>query len=202
MGIIFDWLAAAWIIPSDAIPDRVDVIISTSQGMKGGELVRQNWEHLDRTLKISEEHPEALVGYSAFAGSADPEAELAIKSRVLLGRMSVSVGPVSNTATEAAAYHQVLLQTLGREPRTVVLVTSELHGRGVRFAYRREFPCSRIVLVFTPWQSEIDPNDLHLLSRNKWLWLLSHMVRQVMFILPGGYEVFKKSNLIQPGREN
>src|SRR3990167_8115757 len=99
--VFFASVANAWVIPNDPIPDYVEAIISTSQGVSNNKLVKQNHEHMEKVLGISREHPDTLIGYSAFAGSIDPKVEQEIKKKMLSGKKVVFAGSVSNTASEA-----------------------------------------------------------------------------------------------------
>src|SRR3989344_5851217 len=201
-NLIFNVLVNVWEIESDPLPMRVEAIAPLSYGSYKNKLLRAQKEFIEETIRISDEHREAVIFSGAFTHSPDPNFE-EFEKRRMIGeeRWFVFVGNVASTITEAERMHEVMISRYGFEPATIVVVTGELHGRSAKFVWQKTFPHSQIYMRLIPWQHEIEENNTMLLARNKWTWLFAQIGRQAVIAwvpFDWGYNWFKKLNLRQP----
>lgn len=198
---IFRVLVRLWVLPSDPIPQKVEVIVPLTYGSYKDKLLWAQYEFGYEANRIWDAHKEAIIISGAWSHSPNPEFEKNERKRIMGDRPVVHYGEALNTIDEAEKIRDFCLQRYGRVPSTIVLVTGQMHGRAVKLVWQKTFQQSQIAIRYVPWQYEIETNNVMLLARDKRSWLASQIGRQALISwvpFDLGYNFYKWARIRQP----
>lgn len=160
------------------------VIVPITYGSSREKLALGTIEALARAVYLWERSDrEAYIAYgmptNCYQGSASIEHRMKLaylKSLGVFENKLIFGEECANSITEAKAV-QKLITTAALEPRTCIVVCTQLHSRSVRYIWKRLFPRCDVRIVCLQGHPDVEKGHQILTQRSKWLWLFANFAR-------------------------
>ena len=167
-------------------PIHPQVIVAIGYGvLANGNLPDATASSIILAAKLSKESfPDALIAFASaehcFVGCE--VVELNEKLQILHGEgispeRIIYGGGITNMVTEAEAI-RTALQRRGVSASEILLITDDLHGRGVMYIWQEFFPDTRLSLLYNDAHAYQADHPFPLQQRG-WAWLLANALRQM-----------------------
>lgn len=163
---------------------RADLIVPLTYGSSPQRLMRGTEEFFLTALQLLRNFPGAKL---AFANPTHlfPDSDLAeIKKKLeFIAARSIEpkeliVGRNTNTINEATSIAEEV-QKANLLPKSIVLVTGEVHSRSARYIWQRVFPGAEVAVVGLSHKVEVEADHVVSMQRNLLTWMLTNIARHL-----------------------
>ncbi|MBX4209210.1 hypothetical protein KW799_00720 [Candidatus Parcubacteria bacterium] len=171
---------------SDIAMANIEIIIPISYSVKRrGELARATLANLEKAIKLRGTIcPNALIVFGCcshpFPGAEDDEGRLKAEICRQKEVPFLDIGPIVNSITEMEGVKGVLASR-GMFPKSILVVTCELHSKSERILGKMVFPDAKLFVSCNPHDLEVESDHLTEDQRSWSRWLYASVVRFVAF---------------------
>lgn len=193
------------------LPSEISMMGLVSFGATSTRLTKgsQRVVLLGQELLQTRQSPRIVTG--EFAGNPLPQLEKSLKLDAIGGKL-ITAGQVISTIEEAEAWKALVYPSF--IPRTLVVVTDEMHSRSARRVSNRVWngwwgkrlvkrllgiELTSVLVVTFPTREAIDPESPMIALRSQRLWVRNNVARELfLMFMPFGYTIMKRLNIHQP----
>lgn len=159
----------------EIIQANPDVIVAICYGTFRHRLTKATEKNLIRALEWGRRFPEAIILYGncpyVFTGAVVVEEKFKrqIIERERPQNRIVRFGDLKNSFGEGFQ-GRAKFRELGIHPRSILLVTGEMHSRDARYIWRKLNPEARVSVYTIPYQLEAERNHPVKAQQTHWGW--------------------------------
>lgn len=153
-----------------------DVIVPICYGTMRERLTRATEQNFIRALEWGRQFPEAIIFYGncpyVFPGAEvfEERFKRQIIERMRLQSHVVRFGDLQNSFGEGFQ-GRAKFRELGIRPRSILLVTGEIHSRDARYIWRKLNPQAKVPVSTIPYLLEAEPKHPVKAQKTHWGWV-------------------------------
>lgn len=176
-----------------------DLIAALSYGTLQHRLAHATEQIIGEAAQLARHYPAATLSFSNAAHSFTGGAQLeSTRKHRLLRRLAIASerivegGAMTNSLQEVRAILAALRAAEHPTPKTVLVVTGEIHSRRAAHIWRTALPRARVFVRCVDTRFECEPAHPMVIQRSPWLLFSVNVLHYALLALPGGAQLTER----------